>query len=36
MNRARLIHTGRVVQTGREIFILTNVLSGVDIGKCYL
>ena len=35
MNEARLIYTGRVVQTGKEIFIFTDVLSGVDVSKCY-
>ena len=32
MNGARLICTGRVVQTRREISISTDVLSGMDVG----
>jgi len=36
MNGARLICTGRVVQTGREISIYMDVLSKVNIGEHYL
>ena len=36
MNRVRLIYTRRVVQTGREIYISIDVLSGVDVGEHYL
>jgi len=35
MNGVRLIHTGRVVQTEREISIFIDVLSGVDVGEHY-
>ena len=36
MNRAKLIYTKRVVQTGKEISISINVLNEVGISKCYL
>ena len=36
MNRAKLIHTGRVVQTRRDISISTDVLSEVNVDECYL
>jgi len=36
MNEVRLIHTGRVVQTRREISISINVLSRVDVREHYL
>ena len=36
MNEARLIHTRRIVQTRRKVFIFIGVLSRVDVGEYYL
>ena len=36
MNGARLIYTGRVMQTRKDISIYMDVLSGVNVNKHYL